>query len=137
MDKKGRPGLGRGTPVANTDPLLALRDALRAFAAQRDWDKFHAPKNLAMALMVEAAELAEHFQWLTAHESGRLDRKAKAEVADEIADVLIYLVRLADRLGVDLADAARRKMAKNRAKYPAARVRGSARKYTAYRRSRT
>jgi NTP pyrophosphatase (non-canonical NTP hydrolase) len=102
----------------------------------RDWDQFHAPKNLAMALTVEAAELAEHFQWLSAAESGRLDARAKAEVADELADVLVYLVRLADKLGVDLAAAARRKMAKNRAKYPAARVRGSAKKYTAYRRRR-
>jgi dCTP diphosphatase len=118
------------------DTLLALRDELRAFVAARDWDQFHAPKNLVMALMVEAAELAEHFQWLTGEASGRLGRKAKAEVMDELADVLIYLVRLADKLGVDLADATRRKMAKNRAKYPAARARGSARKYTAYRRGR-
>ncbi len=122
--------------AARRDTLLALRDELRAFVAARDWDQFHAPKNLAMALMVEAAELAEHFQWLGESESGRLGRRAKAEVADELADVLVYLVRLADKLGVDLADATRRKMAKNRAKYPAARVRGSAKKYTAYRRGR-
>jgi NTP pyrophosphatase (non-canonical NTP hydrolase) len=123
-------------PGARKDSLLALRDELRAFVAARDWDQFHAPKNLAMALTVETAELAEHFQWLSAAESGRLDARAKAEVADELADVLVYLVRLADKLGVDLAAAARRKMAKNRAKYPAARVRGSAKKYTAYRRRR-
>lgn len=121
---------------ARRDTLLTLRDELRAFVAARDWDQFHAPKNLAMALMVEAAELAEHFQWLSGEESARLGRKAKAEVADELADVLVYLVRLADKLGVDLGDAARRKMAKNRRKYPAARVRGSAKKYSAYRRGR-
>jgi NTP pyrophosphatase (non-canonical NTP hydrolase) len=121
---------------ARRDSLLALRDELRAFVAARDWDQFHAPKNLAMALMVEAAELAEHFQWLTGEESARLGGQAKAEVADELADVLVYLVRLADKLGVDLAVAAHRKMAKNRRKYPAARVRGSARKYSAYRRGR-
>ena len=134
MRKKGGSGGGRGTPGVNADTLLELRDELRAFAAARDWDQFHAPKNLAMALMVEAAELAEHFQWLTADESGRLGARAKAEVMDELADVLIYLVRLADKLDIDLARATRRKMAKNRAKYPAARVRGSAQKYTAYRR---
>jgi NTP pyrophosphatase (non-canonical NTP hydrolase) len=123
-------------PGERKDSLLALRDELRAFAAARDWDKFHAPKNLAMALTVEAAELAEHFQWLSGAESERLGVRAKAEVADELADVLVYLVRLADRLGIDLALAARRKMAKNRAKYPAARVRGSAKKYSEYRRRR-
>lgn len=119
---------------ARRDSLLALRDELRAFVAARDWDQFHAPKNLAMALMIEAAELAEHFQWLTGDESERLGRRAKSEVMDELADVLVYLVRLADRLDIDLAGAARRKMVKNRRKYPARRVRGSAKKYTAYRR---
>ena len=121
---------------ARRDSLLALRDELRAFVAARDWDQFHAPKNLAMALMIEAAELAEHFQWLTGEESGRLGRQARAEVSDELADVLVYLVRLADKLGIDLAAAARHKMAKNRRKYPARRVRGSAKKYSAYRRRR-
>jgi len=122
--------------VATKDFLYRLRDELRAFVAARDWDKFHAPKNLATALMVEAAELAEHFQWLSEPESARLGEKARAEVADELADVLIYLVRLADKLDIDLGRAARRKMGKNRAKYPTARVRGSARKYTEYRRRR-
>ncbi len=122
--------------AAAKDFLHRLRDDLRAFVAARDWDKFHAPKNLATALMVEAAELAEHFQWLSEAQSARLGAKARAEVADELADVLIYLVRLADKLDIDLGQAARSKMAKNRAKYPAARVRGSAKKYTEYRRRR-
>ena len=115
--------------------LDALRDALRRFAAARDWDQFHSPKNLAMALAVEAAELMEHFQWLDAAGSAKLPRRARAAVAEEMADVLLYLVRLADRLEVDLAAAARAKMRKNARRYPAARVRGSSRKYTAYRRA--
>jgi NTP pyrophosphatase (non-canonical NTP hydrolase) len=122
--------------VAAKDFLHQLRDDLRAFVAARDWDKFHAPKNLATALMVEAAELAEHFQWLSEAQSAQLGAKAKHAVAAEPADVLIYLTRLADKLEIDLARAARRKMARNRAKYPAARVRGSAKKYTEYRRRR-
>ncbi len=118
---------------ARADTLIELRAALRVFAAARDWERYHSPKNLATALVVEAAELAEHFQWLTEEASARLNARDRAAVAEELADVLIYLVRLADRLGVDLADASRRKMAKNRRKYPARLVRGSAKKYTAYR----
>ena len=108
--------------------LTILRDALRQFAAERDWDRFHTPKNLAAALSVEAAELLEHFQWLTGPESKRLAPRKRAQVAEEMADVLLYLVRLADKLGVDLAAAADRKIALNAAKYPADVVRGSARK---------
>lgn len=106
--------------------LLLLRDRLREFASERDWDQFHSPKNLCMALMVEVAELMEHFQWLTESQSGNLDAAHKAEVADELADVLLYLVRLSDRLGVDLKQAALQKIEKNAAKYPADLVRGSA-----------
>ena len=110
--------------------LFELRDALRRFAAERDWDKYPSPKNLASALIVEAAELLERFQWLTEDESGSLPPAELAKVREEMADVLIYLVRLADRLGVDLLEAAREKMAKNTLKYPAGKARGNSRKYT-------
>ena len=113
-----------------TDPLRELAQALRRFADERDWDQFHAPKNLAMALSVEAAELLEHFQWLGEDESRRLPAEKLTQVGDEMADVLLYLVRLADKLGVDLAAAARRKMQVNAQKYPPERARGSSRKYT-------
>lgn len=112
-----------------TDPLRELAQALRRFADERDWDQFHAPKNLAMALSVEAAELLEHFQWLGEDESRRLPAKKLAQVSDEMADVLLYLVRLADKLDVDLAAAARRKMQVNAQKYPPERARGTSRKY--------
>ena len=99
--------------------LTTLRDALRAFCAARDWHRYHTPKNLVMALSVEAAELVEHFQWATPEESLGLDPEKRAEVADEIADVLIYLTELADVLGIDPIAAAREKIVKNAAKYPA------------------
>jgi NTP pyrophosphatase (non-canonical NTP hydrolase) len=111
------------------DSLEALRDAQRAFVAERDWERFHTPKNLAAALAVEAAELLEPFQWLTAEESARLSPEQLAAVRDEMADVLLYLVRLADRLDVDLLAAAREKIRKNALKYPVERSKGSARKY--------
>ena len=109
--------------------LSDLRDRLRGFVAERDWDQFHTPKNLAAALVVEAGELLEHFQWLTPDASGSLTAKQLAQVRDETADVLIYLVRLADKLDIDLLDAAREKMAKNALKYPVAKSRGNIRKY--------
>ncbi len=112
--------------------IVALRDKLRTFAAEREWDQFHSPKNLAAALSVEASELLEHFQWLTEHESSRLAQETRGEVCDELADVLLYLVRLADKLDVDLVDAAEKKIAKNAKKYPAAQVRGSMKKYSEY-----
>ena len=109
--------------------LEELRAAVREFALQRDWDQFHSPKNLAMALNVEAAELLEHFQWLTEAASNTLAPEQLREVSAEMADVLIYLVRLADKLDVDLLDSARIKLAVNARKYPADQVRGSSRKY--------
>jgi NTP pyrophosphatase (non-canonical NTP hydrolase) len=112
--------------------LADLERALRDFAAARDWDRFHSPKNLAMALSVEAAELLEQFQWLTEEQSGALDEQRLGRVREELADVFIYLLRLAGKLDIDLVDAAQEKMALNEAKYPAARVRGDARKYTEY-----
>jgi dCTP diphosphatase len=118
--------------MPNPSDLLMLRDKLRAFAEARDWDQFHSPKNLCMALMVEVAELMEHFQWLTETQSGSLDAAKKAVVAEELADTLLYLVRLSDKLGVDLPEAALLKLEKNEAKYPAEQVRGSSRKYSEY-----
>ena len=112
-----------------TDPLVELRDALRSFAAERDWDQFHSPRNLAAALAVEAAELLEPFQWLNDEQSAALSTESRAAVAREMADVLLYLVRLADKLGVDLEQAARDKIALNAEKYPVAKARGSSRKY--------
>jgi len=112
--------------------LQQLAEHLRRFAADRDWEQFHSPKNLAMALSVEVAEIVEHFQWLTEAQSRDLAAEKQAEVAEELADALIYLVRLADQMGVDLLDAAERKLAVNETKYPAERVRGSAKKYSEY-----
>jgi NTP pyrophosphatase (non-canonical NTP hydrolase) len=106
--------------------LHELRARLRAFAQARDWEQFHSPKNLSMALIVEVAELVEHFQWLTESQSARLDPKTFQAVEQEIADVFIYLVRLSDLLGIDLLDAAARKIALNEKKYPADEVRGKA-----------
>jgi len=115
------------------DPSLSsLTQRLRAFAAERDWDPFHTPKNLAMALTGEAGELAAEFQWLTEAESRDLDPERRERVRQEAADVLLYLVRLADKLDFDLLDAAAEKMALNARRYPADQVRGSARKYTEY-----
>lgn len=112
------------------DPLLYLRERLRRFANERDWDQFHVPKNLAIALSVEASELLEHFQWLSEADSKSLPPKKLAQVSEEIADVLLYLVRLADKLDVDLFQAALSKMVLNAEKYPAEKVRGSSTKYT-------
>ena len=110
--------------------LRELRDRLRRFAAERDWEQFHSPKNLAMALSVEAAELLEHFQWISEEDSKHLGADQLARVREELADVLIYLVRLADKLDVDLLAAARDKLVLNAAKYPVNKARGSNRKYT-------
>jgi len=118
--------------MPNQSDLLMLRDKLRAFAEARDWDQFHSPKNLSMALMVEVAELMEHFQWLTEAQSFDLAAENKNAVSEELADILLYLVRLSDKLGVDLLEAALHKLEKNAVKYPAEQVRGSAKKYLEY-----
>lgn len=106
--------------------LTALSRTLAEFAREREWEKFHSPKNLATALAVEAAELLEHFQWLTEEESRTLDAWRISRIADEIADVQIYLVMLAGKLGIDPLEAALAKVEKNRLKYPVERARGSA-----------
>jgi dCTP diphosphatase len=106
-----------------------LRDHVRDFAAARDWEQFHSPKNLAMALSAEAGELLEVFQWLTEEQSRNLEPKARAAASEEIADILLFLVRLADRLDVDPVAAAHRKLAANAEKYPVEKSRGSSKKY--------
>lgn len=118
------------TRPPTADPLLHLRDALREFADARDWAQFHTPKNLAMALIGEAAEVVEHFQWRTPEASAALPPEDHDAVAMELADVLLYLIRLADVMDIDLADAAERKLALNALRYPAEKARGRADKYT-------
>jgi len=109
-----------------------LSRRLAAFARARDWEQFHSPKNLSMALTAEAGELLEHFQWLREEQSASLVPQKKEEVALEMADILIYLLRLAERLDIDLLDAAYRKLAINEARYPADKVRGDARRAEEY-----
>jgi NTP pyrophosphatase (non-canonical NTP hydrolase) len=112
--------------TTQTDSLSQLADRLAEFATAREWEKFHSPKNLAMALIAEAAELVEHFQWLSEDESRRLDVSKHAEVRMELADILIYLIRTATQLDIDLIEAARDKIAINETRYPVDKVRGKA-----------
>lgn len=107
-----------------------LRDKLRRFAAQRDWEQFHTPKNLAMALTVEAAELQECFQWLTPEQCETLSPADRRAVEEEIADVLLYLILLSDVLDIDMLQAAKRKLVINARKYPVRLAKGSSRKYS-------
>ncbi|MGB5541326.1 MAG: nucleotide pyrophosphohydrolase [Gammaproteobacteria bacterium] len=110
--------------------LDQIKHTLRDFAAERDWDQFHSPKNLAMALIVEAAELVEHFQWLTEEQSQALPPDKLTGVEQELADIQIYLIRLADKLGIDMEQAVNAKIELNAKKYPADKVRGKAAKYS-------
>lgn len=110
--------------------LEPLTQALRRFASERDWDQFHSPKNLAAALTVEAAELLEHFQWLTEEQSRNLAADKRAEVRQEMADVLLYLLQIADKLQIDLIAAAHDKLMLNALKYPVAQARGTSAKYS-------
>ena len=114
------------------DSLDDLNAKLLAFARERDWEQFHSPKNLSMALASEAGELLEHFQWLSEAQSAAIDGDKKEAVALELADILIYLIRLSERLDIDLVDAANRKLAINRSRYPSERVRGDARRADEY-----
>jgi dCTP diphosphatase len=109
-----------------TTPIAELKDALRRFAAEREWEPFHSPKNLSMGLAVEAAELMEHFLWIDTEESRRVcdDPKRRSQVADEMADVACYLLTLSYTLGIDLSEAIRNKIAKNALKYPVEKCRG-------------
>jgi NTP pyrophosphatase (non-canonical NTP hydrolase) len=116
--------------MTNTpDSLETLRERIAAFVAERDWEQFHNPKNLAMALAGEAGELLEHFQWLTPAQAADLPARTREEVALECADVLLYLIRLCDKLGIDLAAAAGKKLALNAQKYPVEKARGRMTKY--------
>ncbi|HIE00391.1 MAG TPA: nucleotide pyrophosphohydrolase [Thiotrichaceae bacterium] len=112
--------------------LETLRQRLAEFAAMRDWDQFHSPKNLAMALIAEAAELVEHFQWLSEEESRHLSPEKKQAVSHELADVLIYLIRIADKLDIDLITAAEAKIQINETRYPVDLVKGDARRAEEY-----
>ena len=112
--------------------LDELRARINNFADERDWNQFHSPKNLSMALVVEAGELVEQFQWLKESESYDLSKEKLAAVEEEIADIFVYLIRIAHQLDIDLMSAAKKKIELNESKYPAEKVRGSARKYTEY-----
>jgi NTP pyrophosphatase (non-canonical NTP hydrolase) len=116
----------KGCPVKT---LEDVREALRLFVAERDWDQFHNPKNLVMALVAEAGELVEHFQWLAPEQAERPVPEVLQEVELEVADVLLLLLRLCDRLGIDPIDAARKKLEINRVKYPIEKARGKSTKY--------
>jgi NTP pyrophosphatase (non-canonical NTP hydrolase) len=109
-----------------------LVEEIRQFTQERDWDRYHSPKNLAMALAVEATEILEHFQWLSQSQSRALPPDIRDQVRDEIGDVFIYLSMLSDKLGIDPMEAAFQKLEKNRSNYPAERVRGKANKYSEY-----
>jgi dCTP diphosphatase len=114
------------------DSLNDLRARLQTFIDERDWQQFHSPKNLAMAMIVEAAELVEHFQWATEQQSREMPADKREQVAHEIADTFVYLLRIAEVLGIDLITAANDKITLNAQKYPAEKVRGSNAKYTEY-----
>ena len=118
------------TPGERLMSLEELRDSLRRFASERDWDQFHSPKNLAIALSVEAAELLEHFQWTPDSDSAALAPEQHAKVREEIADVLLYLIRFADKLNIDLLAAGADKIQVNATKYPIEKARGNSKKYT-------
>lgn len=107
-----------------------IKSALNAFAEDRDWDQFHTPKNLAMALTAEVGELIEHFQWDTPAQICKYDAAKKSMIADEMADVLSYLVRLSDKLEIDLVESFWNKIEKNKEKYPVDKAKGTAKKYT-------
>lgn len=118
--------------MPDRDRLEQLHQRLQAFVRERDWEQFHSPKNLAMAMIVEAAELVEHFQWMTEQESRDITAEKRELVGQEIADTFIYLLRMADVLGIDLIAAANAKMDLNAKKYPADKARGSNARYTEY-----
>ena len=117
-------------PSQSAPAIADLCTALREFAAERDWEQFHAPKNLAIALSIEASELLEHFQWIPEARSSVLAADKRANVEEEVADVFLYLIQLADKLGIDLITAANTKLAVNALKYPVDKARGTSRKHT-------
>lgn len=115
-----------------SDSLEQLRTRINTFVKERDWDQFHSPKNLAMAMIVEAAELVEHFQWDTLEESHQLSPEKREQVGHELADTFVYLLRIAEVCGIDLLEVANQKIDLNAQKYPADKCRGSNAKYTEY-----
>lgn len=115
-----------------TDSLQNLRQRINTFVEERDWAQFHSPKNLAMAMIVEAAEVVEHFQWMTEADSRQLDDAIKNQVGQELADTFVYLMRIAEVCGIDLIAAANAKIDLNAQKYPADKCKGSNAKYTEY-----
>lgn len=116
--------------------LQHLKERMATFVHERDWEQFHTPKNLSMSIAIEAAELMEHFQWLTVEQSRNLDPAALDDIGEELADIVIYALSLSNSLNLDLADTVLAKMAKNERKYPADQVKGKAHKYTYYQRKR-
>jgi dCTP diphosphatase len=118
--------------MTESETINKLTRKLRDYADARDWQQFHSPKNLAMALSVEAAELVEIFQWLTEAQSQELSAEQRQQTEHEIADIFLYLLRMSDRLNIDIVDAAKKKILVNETRYPADKVRGSSKKYTAY-----
>jgi len=114
------------------DSLDALRARVNNFVTERDWAQFHSPKNLAMAMIVEAGEVVEHFQWMTEQESRQLDAQTKEQVGHELSDTLVYLLRIAEVCGIDLIEAANKKIDLNAQKYPVDKCKGSNAKYTNY-----
>jgi NTP pyrophosphatase (non-canonical NTP hydrolase) len=118
--------------IQMTDSIDALRARVNAFVEERDWAQFHSPKNLAMAMIVEAAEVVEHFQWMTESDSRQLDAETREKVGQELADTFVYLMRIAEVCGIDLIAAANAKIALNAQKYPADKCKGSNAKYTEY-----
>ncbi|MDP3210726.1 MAG: nucleotide pyrophosphohydrolase [Methylotenera sp.] len=114
------------------DSLDALRARVNNFVTERDWAQFHSPKNLAMAMIVEAGEVVEHFQWMTEQESRQLDAQTKEQVGQELSDTLVYLLRIAEVCGIDLIEAANKKIDLNAQKYPVDKCKGSNAKYTNY-----
>jgi dCTP diphosphatase len=114
------------------DSLDALRARVNNFVTERDWAQFHSPKNLAMAMIVEAGEVVEHFQWMTEQESNNLDAQTKEQVGQELSDTLVYLLRIAEVCGIDLIEAANKKIDLNAQKYPVEKCKGSNAKYTSY-----
>jgi len=113
-----------------TDEIQRLQEAIHKFARDRDWEQFHTPKNLAMAMSVEAAEVVEIFQWLTDEQSKSLSTDKVAALADELADTYIFLIKIAAHYGIDINQAAFDKIKKNELKYPVAKSRGNSKKYT-------
>jgi dCTP diphosphatase len=118
-----------GHQLMNSD-IQSLTQSLRDFAKEREWEQFHSPKNLAAALTVEAAELLEHFQWMTEDQSTQPSAETKAQIAAEAADVFLYLLQICDKLNIDLMVAAEQKLVVNAQKYPVERARGSSKKYS-------